>query len=181
MKIPKTSFSGIFPAFLAGKKVFFENRAPSYFRYCHFASVCKISWKNTAREIQEIPFFRRKSAVPAIFRQSRLQKSVLLTLESCLMVGIVITNVFVWKNKEILGKSPMKICKNGDFRHILGIINTHLCAKNQKKLMMKSWKNAKKRFFRHISGIFGRNNTFFEHQARSHFRHWHFASVRQIS
>ena len=31
---------------------------------------------STARVIQEIPFFRRKSAVPAIFRKFRLQKSV---------------------------------------------------------------------------------------------------------
>ena len=63
----------------------------------------------------------------------------------------------------------MKIYKNGDFRHIsgifgrkkmfskiglnhiLGIIHTHLCAKNQKKLMMKSRENAKKTDF---SGIF---------------------------
>ena len=29
---------------------------------------------STAREIQKIPFFRRKSAVPAIFRMFRLQK-----------------------------------------------------------------------------------------------------------
>ena len=38
--------------------------------------------KGTAREIQEMPFFRQKSAVPAIFRQFRLQISVLLTIES---------------------------------------------------------------------------------------------------
>ena len=31
--------------------------------------------------------------------------------------------------------------------HVLSIINTHLCAKNQKKLMMKSRKNAKKLVF----------------------------------
>ena len=49
---------------------------------------------STAREIQEIPFFRRKSAVPAIFRKFRLQKSVLLTIKPWLMMGIVITNVF---------------------------------------------------------------------------------------
>ena len=38
--------------------------------------------------------------------------------------------------------------------HILSIINTHLCAKNQKKLMMKSRENAKKTvfpaYFRHF-------------------------------
>ena len=79
----------------------------------------------------------------------------------------------------------MKISKNGDFRyisgiypekllpkiglgHVLSIANTHLCAKNQKKLMIKSRENAKKpgfpafsagkKFFpkiglRHILGI----------------------------
>ena len=76
---------------------------------------------STARDIQEILFFRRKLAVPAIFRQFRLQKSVFLTIETCLMVGIAINNVFVWKNNEIWRKNPNKICKNGDFRHISGI------------------------------------------------------------
>ena len=40
--VQKWHISGIF----GWKKMFFENRAPSHFRYCHFASVCKISWKN---------------------------------------------------------------------------------------------------------------------------------------
>ena len=63
----------------------------------------------------------------------------------------------------------MKIWKNGDFRffsagkkfssnielgHILNIPNTHLCAKNQRKLMIKSQENAKKpvfpAYFRHF-------------------------------
>jgi len=48
-----------------------------------------------ARDIQEILFFRRKSAVPAILRQFRLQKSIILTIETCVMVGIAIDNVFV--------------------------------------------------------------------------------------
>ena len=64
--------------------------------------------------------------------------------------------------------------------HVLSIPNTHLCAKNQKKLHEISRK-CQKRFFRHISGIFGRKNTFLENQARSHFRHCHFASGCQIS
>ena len=57
----------------------------------------------------------------------------------------------------------MKICKNGDFRyifftgkkffskiglgHVLSNPNMHLCAKNQKKLMVKSRENAKKPVF----------------------------------
>ena len=30
-------------------------------------------------------------------------------------------------------KSPMKMCKNGDFRHISGIFGKNVCEKNQKK------------------------------------------------
>ena len=45
-KCQKTGFSGKFPAFSAGKNMFFENRALSHFIHSHFASVCKISWKN---------------------------------------------------------------------------------------------------------------------------------------
>ena len=44
--------------------------------------------------------------------------------------------------------------------------------KNQKKVIMKSRENAKKkRFFRHISGIFGRKNFFSENRAPSHSGH----------
>ena len=74
----------------------------------------------------------------------------------------------------------MKICKTAisaifpDFRpekniflkirldDILSIVNTHLCAKNQKKLMIKSRENAKKPVFRHIYGIFGRKKYLFQ-------------------
>ena len=42
--------------------------------------------------------------------------------------------------------------------HVMSIANAHLCAKNWKKLIMKSWENAKKPVFpkiglRHILGI----------------------------
>ena len=54
---------------------------------------------STAREVKKIPFFRRKSAVAGTtnkcnfnFRKFWLQKSVLLTIEPCLMVGIIIYN-----------------------------------------------------------------------------------------
>ena len=115
------------------------------------------------------------------------------------MGGIIINNVFVWKDNKIQGKSLMKISKNGDFWHISGIFgrkkffskiglghvmsiaNMHLCAKNWKKLMMKVREMAKNQFFRHISSIFGRKNTFFENRTRSHFRHCHFSWVCQIS
>ena len=65
--------------------------------------------------------------------------------------------------------------------HIMDIANTHLCAKNWKKLIMKSWEKAKKRFSRHISDILDQKNMFFKNWARSHFRHYHFASVCKIS
>ena len=70
--------------------------------------------------------------------------------------------------------------KNG-LSYVWSIANTHLHAKNQKKLSMKSRKMPKNRFFRHISGIFGRKNYFFENQAPSHFGHCHFASLCQKS
>ena len=44
-KCQKTGFSGIFPAFSAGKKMFFENWAPSHLGHCHFASLCQKSEK----------------------------------------------------------------------------------------------------------------------------------------
>ena len=65
--------------------------------------------------------------------------------------------------------------------HILGIINTHLCAKNQKKLMIKSREKAQKpgfpAYFRH----FRPEMNFFENRAPSHFGHCHFASLCQKS
>ena len=67
-KSAKTAISGIFPAFLA-RKIFF-----SKIGLCHILDIAilhqcakfheKIS--TTARENQEIPFFRQKLAVPAI-------------------------------------------------------------------------------------------------------------------
>ena len=122
--MPKNQFFRHISGIFGRKNFFFKNLAPSHFGQYHFVSVCKISWKNissTAWDIQEILFFQRKLAVPAIFRQFRLQKSVFLTIETCLMVGIAINNVFVWKNNKIWRKTPNKIWKNGDFWHISGI------------------------------------------------------------
>ena len=69
------------------------------------------------------------------------------------------------KYRYMHGKNQITIGINGDFRHISGIfikfgrghilsiVYNNLCAKNQKKRMMKSRENAKKkRFFRHIFG-----------------------------
>ena len=93
----KPVFSGIlFPAFLAGK-ICFPKIGLGHILHIAFLHQCaKFHEKilSTAREIQEILFFRRKSAVPAIYRKFRLQKSVLLTIKPLLMVGIAISNVF---------------------------------------------------------------------------------------
>ena len=78
MKYREKRFSGVFPVLLA--VMFFKTPSEKIL--------------STAREIQEIPIFRQKSAVPAIFRKLRLQKSVLMAIESCLMVNIVINNSF---------------------------------------------------------------------------------------
>ena len=65
--------------------------------------------------------------------------------------------------------------------HVLSIANTHLCAKNQKKLMMKSRKNAQKTSFPAYFRYFRLKNRFFKNRARSHFRNCRFASVCQKS
>ena len=76
---------------------------------------------------------------------------------------------------DIFGKK--KFFSKIQLSHILGIANKRLCAKNRKKLMMKSRENAKKPVFRHISGIFGRKNFFFKNRAPSLFGNHHFASL----
>ena len=63
--------------------------------------------------------------------------------------------------------------------HVLAIANMHLCAKCQKTEKLE--KMPKNRFFRHISGIFGRERSFFENRAPSHFGHYYFASLCQKS
>ena len=74
----KNGFSGIFPAFSAGK-IRFSKIGPDHILDIGILHQCAEFHEkifSTAREIQEIPFFRRKSAVPAIFRKFRLLKSV---------------------------------------------------------------------------------------------------------
>ena len=45
MKSRENAKKPVFPAFLVGKIFFPENRAPSHFGYCHFASLCHKSEK----------------------------------------------------------------------------------------------------------------------------------------
>ena len=56
--------------------MFFENRASSHLGIAILHQCAEFHEKRLglAREIQEIPFFRRKAAVPVIFRKFRLQK-----------------------------------------------------------------------------------------------------------
>ena len=94
------------------------------------------------------------------------------------MFGIVINNVLsekTTKYKEkvrtksakttISGICPAFLAEKEFFSkiglgHILGIINTHFCAKNLKKLMIKSREKAQKPVFPAYFGIFGRKNFF---------------------
>ena len=66
--------------------------------------------------------------------------------------------------------------------NFLNIANTHLCAKNQKKLMMKSRENVQKpvfpAYFRHFRPEM---NFFLENRASSLFGHCHFAPLCQNS
>ena len=77
-KSAKTAISGIFPAFSAGNKCFSNIGLRHILEIAILHQWAKFHEKiySTAREIQEIPYFRRKSTVPAVFRKFRLQKSV---------------------------------------------------------------------------------------------------------
>ena len=92
----KKKFSGIFPAFSTGKMCFLKIGLGHILNIIILYQYAKFHEKilSTAREIQEISF-RQKSAVPAIIRKFRLEKSVFLTIKQWLMVDIVINNVFV--------------------------------------------------------------------------------------
>ena len=63
----KRRFPAYFRYFQPEKTCFFECRASSHFRYCHFASVCKISWRNIkySSKTQELPF----SGINRLFRR----------------------------------------------------------------------------------------------------------------
>ena len=94
----------------------------------------------------------------------------------------------------------MKICKNGNFRHISGIFgqnriflknglghvlsiaNTHLYGKNQKNVMMKSRENAKKPVFpAHFWHFRPEMNFFWKQGSVTFFGHCHFGSLCQKS
>ena len=79
-KCQKTGFSGIFPAFSAGKICFSKIGLGHILDIGILHQYAKFHEKilSTAREIQEIPFFRRKSAVLAFFRKFRLQKIIFI-------------------------------------------------------------------------------------------------------
>ena len=105
--------SGIF----GRKKIFLKNRARPYFDYCYYA-------------------FLNKQSVKTIDEISR----------KCQKIGFSGIFPAFSAGKKFFSKIGLG--------HIMGIANTHLCAKNQKKLMMKSRENAKKSvfpaYFRHF-------------------------------
>ena len=70
--MPKNRFFRHISGIFGRKKMFFENRAPKILDIGILHQCAKFHEKiySTAREIQEIPFFWRKSPVPAIFFES---------------------------------------------------------------------------------------------------------------
>ena len=101
-KMPKNRFFRHISGIFGRKNMFFEKSGSVIFQILPFCiSVPNYVKKYKVQlDIQEMPFFGRKSAVPETFRKFRLQKSVFLTNEPCFMVDIVINNVFVWKNTK---------------------------------------------------------------------------------
>ena len=89
----------------------------------------------------------------------------------------------------------MKMCKNGDFRHISGIFGWKkvflknrsrscfghcYCAFLNKKSVKTNDEISRKHRKTEFSGIFGRKNTFLENRAPSYFRYSHFACVQNF-
>ena len=110
----------VFPAYFRQfrpEKYFFRKSGSVTFWTLSFCVCAKFHEKisSTARDIQKILFFQKKSAFPAIFKKFQVQKSVLLTIESCLVVGIVINNVFVKKATKNGEKTRTKSAKTAIF------------------------------------------------------------------
>ena len=76
-----------------------------------------------------------------IFRKFRVQKSVIINNWLGFDHGYYYKSIMslIEKNKEIGGKDPTKICKNGDFRQIFGIFG-------RKKIFFK---NRTRSYFEH--------------------------------
>ena len=106
--MPKKRFSGIFPAFSAGKiSVTFST-----------LSFC-VNVQNFMKKYQvQLEIFKKYcfSGENWLFRRffdssGGFKNKFFLIIETCEVFGITINNVFVWKNNEIRRKNPNKICK----------------------------------------------------------------------
>ena len=131
--------SGIF----SRKNKFFENRALSHFRYFHFASVRKFSWKNIkySSKNSRNTVFPAKVGCSSDFLESREKTTKYKEKVRTKSAKTAISGIFpaFSAGKKFFSKIGLG--------HILGIPITHLCAKNQKKQMMKSRESAKKPVF----------------------------------
>ena len=155
--------SGIF----GRKNMLFENRAPSHLRYCHFASVCQISWKNIKYSSRnswnnsgENRLFRRFLESSNYKNQFYWQMKYALKWWALILIMFLCEKTMKYKEKvrwksakkAISGIFPAFLAGKEFFskiglNHILSIANVHLYWKNQKKLMKKSRENAKKPVF----------------------------------
>ena len=99
-KCQKTVFPAYFRHFRR-ENMFFENRARSHLGHCHFASLCQKSEK-TNEPISRKAGNRRTDG--------RTNERTTVNLQDLRGRSK--------KNNGICGKSPKKICRNGDFQHI---------------------------------------------------------------
>ena len=144
----KNYILGIFWPKFAQKKIYFENRAPSIFGHCHFASLCQISakhiesiprktgkWKVVNRNFTKKkfweklfwPYFRTYCPLSFCQKLEKTNEAILHKVQKTLFLG---------------GFWPKFAQKNFfpkfGLRHILGVAILHLCAKNQQKIMSQS-------------------------------------------
>ena len=115
--MPKNRFFRHISGIFGRKKIFFENRNPSHFGHYHFASVCKISWKNIKHSSRYSRFtvFPAKIGCSGDFKKVPASKTSFLTIKTCSIVGVVINNVFVWKTTKYEEKNPNRIGKKRRF------------------------------------------------------------------
>ena len=160
MKSRENAQKPVFPAYFRHfrpEKKFLQNRAPSlWISVQNFMKKYKVQLE----KFKKCHFFRRKFRR---FLESYIDNLTMLDGGHWLQI------MFVWKKQRNIRKKSNKNLQKRRFPvfsaekkcfskiglgHILGIKNTHLCAKNQKKLMINSREKAQKpvfpAYFRHF-------------------------------
>ena len=162
------------PGIFGRKYMFFENRTLSHFRYYYFASVCKISLKNMKYSSRNSRnrLFRRFLESSGFKNQFYWQLNrawwweLLSTMFLCEKTTKFKEKV-QWKSAKtvISGIVPAflagkKIFSKIGLNHVLGIPNTHHCAKNQKKTNDEISRKCQKTGFSGIFPAFSPGNFF---------------------